>query len=136
MHYMMPHYHGLVCFTWMQKMLNRLSCSIALWNSKTKAKPSGLPDSNFIFFVATKKTKQKKTWRCAGHVWLDNATTSIQTGFQDKMATLPPQDPRLLRASPVVEACKICHVLWLFPCRSQGKVRPFDTGPDPQHRRF
>jgi hypothetical protein len=27
---------------------------------KAKAKPSGLPDSNFIFFVATKKTKQKK----------------------------------------------------------------------------
>ena len=26
----------------------------------TKEKPSGLPDSNFIFFVATKKTKQKK----------------------------------------------------------------------------
>jgi len=35
---------------------------IVPWNSKTKAKPSGLPDSNFIFFVATKKTKQKKAW--------------------------------------------------------------------------
>jgi hypothetical protein len=35
---------------------------------KTKARPSGLPDSNFIFFVATKKTKQKKARRCAGHV--------------------------------------------------------------------
>jgi len=39
---------------------------------KTKTTPSGLPDSNFIFFVATKKTKQKKTWRCAGHVVLDS----------------------------------------------------------------
>jgi hypothetical protein len=42
-----------------------------------KAKPSGLPDSNFIFFVATKKTKQKKTWRGAWHVWLDITVTSI-----------------------------------------------------------
>jgi hypothetical protein len=35
---------------------------------KTKAKPSGLPDSNFIFFVATKKTKAKENlalrWAC------------------------------------------------------------------------
>jgi len=41
-------------------MVNLLPFSIVLWKSKTKAKPSGLPDSNFIFFVATKKTKQKK----------------------------------------------------------------------------
>jgi hypothetical protein len=46
--------------------------------SYTIEKPSGLPDSNFIFFVATKKTKQKKTWRCAWHVWLDIPVTSIQ----------------------------------------------------------
>jgi len=45
---------------------------VELLTPKTKAKPSGLPDSNFIFFVATKKTKQKKTWRCAGHVLLDS----------------------------------------------------------------
>jgi hypothetical protein len=44
---------------------------VELLTPKTKAKPSGLPDSNFIFFVATKKTKQKKAWRCAGHVVLD-----------------------------------------------------------------
>ena len=43
-------------------MDNLLSFSVVPWNSKTKAKPSGLPDSNFIFFVATKKTKQKKAW--------------------------------------------------------------------------
>jgi hypothetical protein len=42
----------------------------ALLQSKGKAKPSGLPDSNFIFFIATKKTKQKKAWRCAWHVVL------------------------------------------------------------------
>jgi len=29
---------------------------------RTKSKPSGLPDNNVIFFVATKKTKQKKAW--------------------------------------------------------------------------
>ena len=38
---------------------------------KTKTKSSGLPDGNVIFFVATKKTKQKKTSRCAGHVVLE-----------------------------------------------------------------
>jgi len=37
-------------------MVNLLPFSIVLWDSKTKAKPSGLPDSNFIFFVATKPT--------------------------------------------------------------------------------
>jgi len=31
-----------------------------------------LPDSNVIFFVATKKTKQKKALRCAGHVVLNS----------------------------------------------------------------
>ena len=35
---------------------------------KTKSKSSGLPDSNFIFFVATKKTKQKKTRALRWHV--------------------------------------------------------------------
>ena len=37
-----------------------------------KPKSSGLPDSNVIFFVATKKTKQKKAWRCAWHVVLES----------------------------------------------------------------
>jgi hypothetical protein len=41
-------------------------------NQGAKQKPSGLPDSNFIFFVATKKTKQKKAWRCAWHVVLES----------------------------------------------------------------
>jgi len=41
-------------------MVHLLPFTIVLWNSNNKAKPSGLPDSNFIFFVATKKTKQKK----------------------------------------------------------------------------
>jgi hypothetical protein len=43
---------------------------VGLCNLKLKSKPSGLPDSNVIFFVATKKTKQKKAWRCAEHVLL------------------------------------------------------------------
>ena len=86
-------------------MVNLLSFFIGRWNSKTKAKPSGLPDSNFIFFVATKKTKQKKAWRCAGHVWLVRAATSIRIVLDDQESTLPPQKPRLLRASPSVETC-------------------------------
>jgi len=34
-----------------------------LLNSKTKTKPSELPDNNFIFFVSTNRTK---VWRRAG----------------------------------------------------------------------
>jgi hypothetical protein len=44
---------------------------VELLTPKKQAKPSGLHDSNFIFFVATKQTKQKKTWRCDWHVSLD-----------------------------------------------------------------
>ncbi len=43
-------------------MVKLLPFFIVLWNLKTKPTPSGLPDSNFIFFVATKKTKQKKAF--------------------------------------------------------------------------
>jgi hypothetical protein len=42
---------------------------VGLCNLRIKAKPSGLPDCNFIFFVATKKAKQKKAWRGAWHVF-------------------------------------------------------------------
>jgi hypothetical protein len=35
-----------------------------IFNPKDKKTPSGLPDCNVIFFVATKKTKQKtNTWK-------------------------------------------------------------------------
>ena len=64
-------------------MFNLLASLDEFLNSKTKSKSSGLPDSNFIFFVATKKTKQKKAWRCAGHVWLVKAATSIQANLSD-----------------------------------------------------
>jgi hypothetical protein len=73
-----------------QQIVNLLSFFVELLTSKTKARPSGLPDSNFIFFVATKKTKQKKTWRCAWHVWLDITATSIQQRLSDNQATVPP----------------------------------------------
>ena len=90
-------------------MVNLLSSLGSLLNSKSKSKSSGLPDSNFIFFVATKKTKQKKAWRCAGHVWLVKAATSIQVVLIDQEPRFPPQDPRLLRASPSVEGCNYGH---------------------------
>ena len=64
-------------------MVNLLPFVIVVAILNAKAKPSGLPDSNFIFFVATKKTKQKKAWRCAGHVWLVKAATSIQANLSD-----------------------------------------------------
>jgi len=77
-------------------MDNLLSLFVVLRNFKTKAKPSGLPDSNFIFFVATKKTKQKKAWRCAGHVWFVKLATSMQMILIDQGSRFPPQETRLL----------------------------------------
>ena len=109
-------------------MVNLLPSFDELFNSKTKAKPSGLPDSNFIFFVATKKTKQKKASRCAGHVWLVRAATSIQLGLSDKVSAYPTQDPRLLRASPFVEDCIVSQVFRLFPSKSHQKEGPPVTG--------
>jgi len=58
-----------------------------------------LPDSNVIFFVAAKKTKQKKPWRGAWHVWLDITATSIQKGPSDSHTTLPLLLTRSLRSS-------------------------------------
>ena len=105
-------------------MVKLLSSFDLLLNSKTKAKPSGLPDSNFIFFVATKKTKQKKALRCAGHVWLVRAATSIQIILIDQISRIPSQDPRLLRASPFVEDCIVSQVFRLFPSKSHQNEGP------------
>jgi hypothetical protein len=43
-----------------QQVVHLLPFIIVLWNSNGKAKPSGLADSNFIFFVATKKGSTRK----------------------------------------------------------------------------
>ena len=43
-------------------MVDLLPYFVVLWDLKIKSKSSGLHDSNFIFFVATEKTKQKKAW--------------------------------------------------------------------------
>ena len=87
-----------------------------------------MPDSNFIFFVATKKTKQKKALRCAGHVWRVRAATSIRNVLVEQNPTLPSQVTRLLRASPFVENCNGGHVFKLFPCRLHPKEGPPVTG--------
>ena len=49
-----------------QQIVNLLLFSVELLAQKTKAKPSGLPDSNVIFFLATKQTKQKKLGAALG----------------------------------------------------------------------
>ena len=87
-----------------------------------------MPDSNFIFFIATKKTKQKKALRCAGHVLFGRSATSIQVVLIDQEFALPPQDPRLLRPSPFVEGCSGRHAFRLFPCKSHRKGGPPATG--------
>jgi len=44
------------------------------------------------------------------------------------MSTFPPQEPRLLRASPLVEDCSGGFVFKLFPDRSHPKEGPPVTG--------
>ena len=65
-------------------------------------KPSGLPDSNVIFFVATKKTKQKKVWRWAG--FTRGILLAKVTGRDLCRSTHPPLGPRPLRTSGVEQA--------------------------------
>jgi hypothetical protein len=93
---------------------------------KTKAKRSGLPDSNVIFFVATKKTKQKKALRCARHVWLVIAETSIHRNQSDNHATDPLFLTRPLRTSTAVTGRRWSD---LTPTPTRNKtVRPPETG--------
>ena len=96
-------------------MVDLLPYFVVLWDLKIKSKSSGLHDSNFIFFVATEKTKQKKSLRCAGHVWGGVAATSIQANLSGKSSIYPPQDPRLLRASPSLVNCCCGHASQVFP---------------------
>ena len=63
-------------------MVHMLPLFDELCNPKTKAKSSGLPDSNVIFFVATKKTKQAKEslalrWACLARQ--DGNINSVKT---------------------------------------------------------
>jgi len=109
-------------------MVDLLPYFVVLWDLKIKSKSSGLPDSNFIFFVATKKTKQKKAWRCAGHVWRVKAATSIQILPIDQEPTFPPQDPRLLRASPFVVDCSGRYFFSFFPVDHTAREAP-SNGP-------
>ena len=60
----------------------------------------------------------------------------MQNVLNDQEPTLPPQEPRLLRASPAVEVCIDRGCFGFSPGKSHRKVRPFDTGPDPHHSRF
>ena len=80
-------------------MVNLLPYSIVFWNSKVKAEPGGCAPE----------------LRCAGHVWRVKAATSIRIVLIDQDSAIPPQDPRLLRASPLVEDCSDCFVFKLFP---------------------
>ena len=113
-----------------------LICCPFCWAFKFKIKTVGVARQQLHFFVATKKMKQKKALRCAGHFLLIRAALSIQVVLNDQESKLPSQDPRLLRASPFVETCIGCIVFTLFPCKSDRRVRPFDSGPDPHHRWF
>ena len=54
----------------------------------------------------------------------------------DQDSTIPPQDPRLLRASPLVEDCSDCFVFKLFPDGSLSKEGPPATGRLLEHCHF
>ena len=78
-------------------MVHLLSLFVVLRILKTKAKPGG----------------RAPRLRCAEHSLIVRAATSIKLGLSDKVSTYPPQDPRLLRASPLVEGFSGCFVFKL-----------------------
>ncbi len=86
-------------------MVHLLPFAVVLWNSKIKAKPGGRAPRLRLTLLLAQKSKQKKGLRCAGHVWLGRAAASIRMVLNDQEPALPPQEPRLLRASPFVEVC-------------------------------
>jgi hypothetical protein len=88
-------------------MKHLLPSFIALWNSKKNLTRGSRPPTAPYSFAGPKEYAEKGL-RCAGHVWFDLPGTSSQIILIDKQSTLPPQEPRLLRASPVVEDCKCC----------------------------
>ena len=68
-------------------------CALNLKHT-TKTRGSRPPTAPYSFTGL--KEYAEKGQRCAGHVWVDIAATSIQTRLWDKMTTFPPQEPRLL----------------------------------------
>ena len=61
---------------------------------KIKTRESRPPTAPYSFTGL--KEYAEKGLRCAGHVWLEMAATSIQVVLNDQDPTLPPQEPRLL----------------------------------------
>jgi len=65
------------------------------------------PDGALLFYWP----KRGKSLRCAGHVWRVKAATSIQVVLIGQESALPPQSPRLLRASPIGRVATIVMLL-------------------------
>jgi len=109
-------------------MVHLLPFFVKPCNSKSKSKPSGLPDSNFIFFVATKKTKQKKAftlrWACLAR---EGGNLNSERSCRTKAYASPAGDEAL-------ESLSFCGELqrWpcfqAFPCRLHPKEGPPVTG--------
>ena len=104
-----------------------LPSSIVLCNSKIKSKiktRGSRPPTAPYSFTGLKEYAEKGL-RCAKHVWLVRTATSNQVLLIKREPALPPQDPRLLRASPVVKVFKGCNVLLAFPLQvtQQGQAR-------------
>ena len=104
------------------------SLGVGLFNLRLKAKPSGLPDSNVIFFVATKKTKQKKAWRCAGHVLFGDCWWQISVAGTFSCLHIPsyPRGP----CGPLYLWLLLLFVCYVFCCKTPPSGRPSSTGPD------
>ena len=77
-----------------------------------KAKSGGCAPRLRLTLLLAQKSKQKRAY--AGHVWRVKAATSIQIILIDQKFRFPPQDPRLLRASPSVESCNGRHCFQAF----------------------
>ena len=77
-------------------MVNLMTFSVVIWNSKVKVKTRGLRPPTAPYSFTGLKEYAEKGLRCAGHVWLVRAATSIRIVLNDQDPTLPPQKPRLL----------------------------------------
>ena len=64
-------------------MVNLMTFSVVIWNSKVKVKTRGLRPPTAPYSFTGLKEYAEKGLRCAGHVWLAMAATSIQNVLTD-----------------------------------------------------
>ena len=92
-----------------QQKVGLLPFFVVLRNSKTQAESGGRAPRLRLTLLLAQKSKQKRACAALGMSGstadVSGQATSIRIVLNDQEPTLPPQEPRLLRASPFVEVC-------------------------------